>query len=199
MSLLGFICLTMSIKHTVLLWIAWPLISSGGLASHMTNMPMARSIPLLTSAFQALTSGFMTGGVGVPLIWKRMHATLNYESIFIIWLALGSIVAIAKVILFSPKRLQENITVKGSKRVEFTFKGLVLKKLRDPLLVDEPYSLFENSQPLQCCFKKTENSIDYDTGIDGGPKANPLLLFRDIKFYFIIIAHTAFNLRLGNV
>ena len=128
MSLLGFLFLTISIEHPIFLWLTWPLISSGGLASHMTNMPMARSIPLLTSAFQALISGFMTGGAGVPLIWRQMHKTLDYESIFIIWLALGSMIAIAKVILFSPKRLQENITVKGSKRVEFTFKGLVLKK-----------------------------------------------------------------------
>ena len=30
------------------------------------------------------------------------------------------------------------------------------------------------------------------------PKSNPLLLFRDIKFYFVIIAHSAFLLRLGN-
>ena len=123
MSLLGFICLTMSIKHPVLLWISWPLISSGGLASHMTNMPMARSIPLLTSAFQALTSGFMTGGAGVPLIWKRMHATLNYESIFIIWLALGSIVAFSKVILFSPKRLQKKITGNGFDGADLSSSG----------------------------------------------------------------------------
>ena len=113
----------MSIKHSVLLWISWPLISSGGLASHMTNMPMARSIPLLTSAFQALTSGFMTGGAGVPLIWRRMHGTLDYENIFIIWLALGSIVAFSKVILFSPKRLQKNITGNGFDGTDLSSSG----------------------------------------------------------------------------
>ena len=73
-----------------------------------------------------------------------------------------------------------------------------LKAIHDPLLVDEPYSLFENSQPLQCCFKKTENSGDNDTVDDiAAPKSNPLLLFRDIKFYFLNIAQTAFILRLG--
>ena len=74
-----------------------------------------------------------------------------------------------------------------------------LKAIHDLLLVDEPYSLFENSQPLQCCFKQTENSGDNDTIDDiDTPKSNPLLLFRDIKFYFINFAQTAFILRLGN-
>ena len=75
MSLLGFVFLTISIEHPFFLWLTWPLISSDGLA---------RSIPLLTSAFQALISGFMTGGAGVPIIWRQMHKTLDYESIFII-------------------------------------------------------------------------------------------------------------------
>ena len=129
MSLLGFILLTMSIEHPILLWISWPLISSGGLANHMTNMPMARSIPLLTSAFQALTSGFMTGGAGVPIIWRRMHKTLDYESIFIIWLALGSMVSFTKVILFSPKRLQRNITGNGFDGADLSSSGQMKKEL----------------------------------------------------------------------
>ena len=128
MSLLGFILLTMAIEYPILLWISWPLISSGGLASHMTNMPMARSIPLLTSAFQALTSGFMTGGAGVPLIWRRMHGTLDYEHIFIIWLALGSIVAFSKVILFSPKRLQKDITGNGFDGADLSSSGQMMEE-----------------------------------------------------------------------
>ena len=110
MSLLGFLLLTMAVQHPILLWISWPLITSGGMASHMTNMPMARSIPLLSSAFQALTAGFISGAGGVPLIWERMRETLDYQAIFIIWLALGSTVTLAKIILFSPKRLQKQIT-----------------------------------------------------------------------------------------
>ena len=110
MSLLGFVLLTMAIQHPILLWISWPLLASGGLASHMTNMPMARSIPLLSSAFQALTAGFISGGAGVPIIWGMMHKTLDYQIIFVIWLILGSTVTITKIILFSPKRLQKKIT-----------------------------------------------------------------------------------------
>ena len=110
MSLIGFVLLTMAVQHPILLWISWPLITSGGMASHMTNMPMARSIPLLSSAFQALTAGFISGAGGVPLIWEQMRKTLDYQTIFIIWLALGSTVTIAKIILFSPKRLQKKIT-----------------------------------------------------------------------------------------
>jgi len=113
MSLLGFVLLTMAIQHPILLWISWPLIASGGLASHMTNMPMARSIPLLSSAFQALTAGFISGGAGVPIIWGMMHKTLDYQIIFVIWLILGSTVTITKIILFSPKRLQKKITETG--------------------------------------------------------------------------------------
>ena len=113
MSLLGFVFLTMVVQHPILLWISCPLIASGGLASHMTNMPMARSIPLLSSAFQALTAGFISGGAGVPIIWERMHETLEYQTIFIIWLALGSTVTIAKIILFSPKTLGKTITGTG--------------------------------------------------------------------------------------
>ena len=113
MSLLGFVFLTMVVQHPILLWISCPLIASGGLASHMTNMPMARSIPLLSSAFQALTAGFISGGAGVPIIWERMHETLEYQTIFIIWLALGSTVTVAKIILFSPKTLEKTITGTG--------------------------------------------------------------------------------------
>ena len=103
----------MAVQHPILLWISWPLIASGGMASHMTNMPMARSIPLLSSAFQALTAGFVSGAGGVPLIWGRMRETLDYQAIFIIWLSFGATVTIAKVILFSPKRLQKKITGSG--------------------------------------------------------------------------------------
>ena len=118
MSLLGFVLLTMAIQHPILLWISWPLIASGGLASHMTNMPMARSIPLLSSAFQALTAGFISGGAGVPIIWGMMHKTLDYQIIFVIWLILGSTVTITKIILFSPKRLQKKITETGINRAQ---------------------------------------------------------------------------------
>ena len=118
MSLTGFVLLTMAIQHPIFLWISWPLITSGGMASHMTNMPMARSIPLLRSAFQALTAGFISGAGGVPLIWERMRNILDYQAIFIIWLALGFTVTIAKIILFSPKRLQKKITGIGIRELK---------------------------------------------------------------------------------
>ena len=127
MSLLGFVLLTMAIQHPILLWISWPLLASGGLASHMTNMPMARSIPLLSSAFQALTAGFISGGAGVPIIWGMMHKTLNYQIIFVIWLILGSTVTITKIILFSPKRLQKKITETGISRAQSRFVTLLIK------------------------------------------------------------------------
>lgn len=113
MSLLGFVLLTLIIEHPILLWISWPLIASGGLASHMTNMPMARSIPLLSSAFQALTAGFISAGAGVPIIWGQMHRKLNYQIIFIIWLVLGSTITILKIVFFSPKKLENIITETG--------------------------------------------------------------------------------------
>jgi len=77
---------------------------------------MARSIPLLSSAFQALTAGFISGGAGVPIIWGMMHKTLDYQIIFVVWLILGSTVTITKIILFSPKRLQKKITETGINR-----------------------------------------------------------------------------------
>ena len=113
MSLLGYLLLTMSIKYPFLLWIACPFMTSGGMANHMSNMPMARSIPLLSSAFQAVTAGCISGGAVVPIIWRLMRNTLSYETTFGFWLLLGSIVTITKTILFSPKRLPEKITVKG--------------------------------------------------------------------------------------
>ena len=113
MSLLGYLLLTMSIKYPFLLWIACPLMVSGGMANHMSNMPMARSIPLLSSAFQAVTAGCISGGAVVPIIWRIMRKTLGYEITFGSWLLLGSIVTITKTILFSPKILPEKITVKG--------------------------------------------------------------------------------------
>ena len=113
MSLVGYLLLTMSVKHPFLLWISCPFMITGGMANHMSNMPMARSIPLLSSAFQAVTAGCISGGAVVPIIWRLMRNTLSYETTFGFWLLLGSIVTITKTILFSPKRLPEKITVKG--------------------------------------------------------------------------------------
>ena len=113
MSLFGYLFLTMSIQYRILLWISAPFLASGGMANHMINMPMARSIPLLTSAFQALTAGCISGGAVVPVIWRLMRETVDYEIIFGSWLILGAAVTVAKTILFSPKRLPKKITVSG--------------------------------------------------------------------------------------
>ena len=75
MSLLGFVALTMVVQYPFLLWISCPLIAAGGLANHMTNMPMARSIPLLSSAFQALTAGCISG---VLFLWHHLWHVLFY-------------------------------------------------------------------------------------------------------------------------
>ena len=83
------------------------------MANHMINMTMGRSIPLLTSAFQALTAGCISGGAVVPVIWRSMRKTLDYEIIFGSWLILGAVVTVTKTILFSPKRLPMKITVTG--------------------------------------------------------------------------------------
>ena len=69
MSLLGFVALTLVVQYPFLLWISCPLIAAGGLANHMTNMPMARSIPLLSSAFQALTAGCISGVLFYGIIY----------------------------------------------------------------------------------------------------------------------------------
>ena len=103
----------MSIQYPILLWLSAPFLASGGMANHMINMPMARSIPLLTSAFQALTAGCISGGAVVPVIWRLMRETVDYEIIFGSWLILGAAVTVAKTILFSPKRLPKKITVSG--------------------------------------------------------------------------------------
>lgn len=79
----------------------------------MINMTMGRSIPSLTSAFQALTAGCISGGAVVPVIWRSMRITLDYEIIFGSWLILGAVVTVTKTILFSPKRLPKKITVTG--------------------------------------------------------------------------------------
>ena len=79
----------------------------------MINMTMGRSIPLLTSAFQALTAGCISGGAVIPVIWRSMRKTLAYEIIFGSWLILGAVVTVTKTILFSPKRLPKKITVSG--------------------------------------------------------------------------------------
>ena len=80
------------------------------------------------------------------------------------------------------------------------FTKLEAQKSRNSWSVQEPYSLFENSKPLQCCIKKTESTENIGSRVDAidEPRANPMLLFRDIKFYFVNIAQTAFLLRLGD-
>ena len=88
----------MSIQYPILLWISAPFLGSGGMANHMINMTMGRSIPLLTSAFQALTAGCISGGAVVPVIWRSMRKTLDYEIIFGSWLILGAVVTVAKTI-----------------------------------------------------------------------------------------------------
>lgn len=64
-------------------------------------------------AFQALTAGCISGGAVVPVIWRLMRETVDYEIIFGSWLILGAAVTVAKTILFSPKRLPKKITVSG--------------------------------------------------------------------------------------
>ena len=105
----------------------------------------------------------------------------DYEIIFIIWAAMGSFIVLTKLILFSPNQLPEIITE------------------------EKPYSLMENSLPLQLCCKQTPKNIaepknedidlpDVTTSIQ---KSNPLTLFKDVKFYVIWVSHSVFVLRLG--
>ena len=104
---------------------------------------------------------------------------LDYEIIFIIWAAMGSFIILTKLILFSPHELPEIITE------------------------EKTYSLMEHSVPLKlCCQKapedvrKTEEIIVADAPI-AVQKTSPLVLFKDVKFYVIWVAHSVFVLRLG--
>ena len=60
--------------------------------------------------------------------------------------------------------------------------------------MEKPFSVFQNSQPLELCRKK-DDCLEEDE-LSNEPKANPMLLFFDIKFYFVNIAQIAFLLRL---
>ena len=94
---------------------------------------------------------------------------------------MGSFIILAKLILFSPHELPEIITE------------------------EKPYSLMEHSVPLKlCCQKtskdetKTEEIIVGDAPI-AVQKSSPLVLFKDVKFYVIWVAHSVFVLRLGTI
>ena len=115
-----------------------------------------------------------------PMKWTFKPFS-DYEIIFIIWAAMGSFIVLTKLILFSPNQLPEIITE------------------------EKPYSLMENSLPLQLCCKQTPKNIaepknedidlpDVTTSIQ---KSNPLTLFKDVKFYVIWVSHSVFVLRLG--
>ena len=104
---------------------------------------------------------------------------LDYEIIFIIWAAMGSFIILTKLILFSPHELPEIITE------------------------ENPYSLMEHSVPLKLCCQKTpkDEIKTADTLVPDAPiavqKSSPLVLFKDVKFYVIWVAHSVFVLRLG--
>jgi len=93
---------------------------------------------------------------------------------------MGSFIILTKLIFFSPNDLPEIITEEIS------------------------YSLMEHSVPLQLCCKKTTEDISKteEIVIDAPiavQKSSPLVLFKDIKFYVIWVAHSVFVLRLGKI
>ena len=93
---------------------------------------------------------------------------------------MGSFIILTKLILFSPNELPEIITE------------------------EIPYSLMEHSVPLQlCCKKTTEDIFKTEEIVIDAPiavqKSSPLVLFKDIKFYVVWVAHSVFVLRLGKI
>ena len=103
------------------------------------------------------------------------EADVSYETIFIIWTAIGSFIIITKLILFSPKKLPAVITN------------------------DRPYSLIENSFPLKLCQKQKKVTVEKSasTNVNRKEHTSFLALFKDIKLWLIWIAFNAFSLRLG--
>ena len=162
-------------EEPVLLWVAWPLIASGGITSHISNVTMCRTIPSLTTALQALVAGCLSASASTPMIWRLMReAEVSYESIFIIWTSVGSFLIIAKLILFSPKKLPAVIST------------------------EQPYSLIENSVPLRLCHKNKDASDGKSASQEIRSRETSFLtLFKDPKLWLIWIAFNAFSLRLG--
>ena len=175
MTISGFILMIFAFDVPVLLWIAWPLIASGGVTSHISNVTMCRTIPSLTTALQALVAGCLSASASTPMLWRLMReADFEYETIFIIWTAVGSFLVLVKLILFSPKKLPQVITA------------------------DKPYSLIENSVPLRLCYTKdTINEKSESQNVSKRDSPSFLMLFKDVKLWLLWVAYNAFSLRMG--
>ena len=175
MTISGFILMIFAFDVPVLLWIAWPLIASGGVTSHISNVTMCRTIPSLTTALQALVAGCLSASASTPMIWRLMReADFEYETIFIIWTAVGSFLVLVKLILFSPKKLPQVITA------------------------EKPYSLIENSVPLRLCYTKdTINEKSESQNVSKRDSPSFLMLFKDVKLWLLWVAYNAFSLRMG--
>ena len=175
MTISGFILMIFAFSEPVLLWVAWPLIASGGITSHISNVTMCRAIPSLTTALQALVAGCLSASASVPVIWRLMREVdFEFETIFIIWTAAGSFIILVKLILFSPKKLPAVINA------------------------ENPYSLMKNSVPLRLCYKKdiTDEKLDPH---NASKRESPsfLFLFKDVKLWLLWVAYNAFSLRMG--
>ena len=175
MTISGFILMIFAFSEPVLLWVAWSLIASGGITSHISNVTMCRAIPSLTTALQALVAGCLSASASIPVIWRLMReADFEYETIFVIWTAAGAFIILVKLILFSPKKLPAVINA------------------------EKPYSLMENSVPLRLCYKK--DSIDEKSDLHNvAQRDSPsfINLFKDVKLWLLWIAYNAFSLRMG--
>ena len=177
MTISGFILMIFAFSEPVLLWVAWPLIASGGITSHISNVTMCRAIPSLTTALQALVAGCLSASASVPVIWRLMREVdFEFETIFIIWTAAGSFIVLVKLILFSPKKLPAVINA------------------------ENPYSLMKNSVPLRLCYRMKNDITDEKLDPHNASKRESpsfLFLFKDVKLWLLWVAYNAFSLRMG--